>query len=130
MFNELFRYLNSLLLLFIQCFNWYFLLPYSGIHWNQNLFPYRHLYHTKNKTIYVCVYIVIKEGNPKAPFSIATTLKCRGKHYSFPWTAPLTLDLHLIMLRVKEGGIKLLFFEFLVWLNLDGNPSLLDYRWH
>ena len=31
---------------------------------------------------------VIK-GNPKAPFSIATTLRCREGHYSFSWIAPL-----------------------------------------
>ena len=28
-------------------------------------------------------------GNPKAPFSIATTPRCREGHYSFPWIAPL-----------------------------------------
>ena len=26
----------------------------------------------------------IVEGDPKVPFSIATTLRCRGGHYSFP----------------------------------------------
>ena len=31
----------------------------------------------------------IVEGNQKAPFSIATTPKYRGGHYSFPWNAPL-----------------------------------------
>ena len=31
----------------------------------------------------------IVEGDPKAPFSIATTPKCRGGHYSFPWISPL-----------------------------------------
>ena len=29
------------------------------------------------------------EDNPKAPFSIATTTRHRGGHYSFPWIAPL-----------------------------------------
>ena len=29
------------------------------------------------------------EGNQKAPFSIATTLRCRGGRNSFPWIAPL-----------------------------------------
>ena len=28
----------------------------------------------------------VVEGNPKAPFSIATTPKCRGGRYSFPYT--------------------------------------------
>ena len=31
----------------------------------------------------------VVEGNPKAPFSIATTPRCRGGHYSFPWIDPL-----------------------------------------
>ena len=31
----------------------------------------------------------VVQGYPKAPFSIATTLRCRGGHYSFPWIAPL-----------------------------------------
>ena len=30
-----------------------------------------------------------KVGDPKAPFLIATTPRCRGGHYSFPWIAPL-----------------------------------------
>ena len=29
------------------------------------------------------------EGDQKAPFSIATTPRCRGGRYSFPWIAPL-----------------------------------------
>ena len=31
----------------------------------------------------------IVEGEPKVPFSIATTPRCWGGHYSFPWIAPL-----------------------------------------
>ena len=31
----------------------------------------------------------VVDGEPKLPFSIATTLKCRGGRYSFPWIAPL-----------------------------------------
>ena len=29
------------------------------------------------------------EGDPKAPFSLATTLRCREECYSFPWIASL-----------------------------------------
>ena len=58
--------------------------------------------------IYIYIYIVklatFVEGGPKAPLSIATTLRCSGGRYSIPWIAP-TLP-HLIMLRVKQGGIK------------------------
>ena len=40
------------------------------------------------------------DGDPKAPFSVATTPRCRGGRYSFPWIAPL------ILLSVKLDGIK------------------------
>ena len=33
--------------------------------------------------------VTVVEGDQKAPFSIATTLRCRGGRYSFPWIAPL-----------------------------------------
>ena len=33
--------------------------------------------------------VTLVEGNPKAPFSIATTPRCRGERYSFPWIGPL-----------------------------------------
>ena len=44
--------------------------------------------------IYIYIYILIKlktivEYDPKAPFSIATTLRCRGGRFSFSWIAPL-----------------------------------------
>ena len=53
----------------------------------------------------------IVEGNPKAPFSIATTPRCRGGRYSFPGWFYFTLDPHLIMLSVKQGGIKYHFLS-------------------
>ena len=31
----------------------------------------------------------VVEGDQKSPFSIATTPRCRGGRYSFPWIAPL-----------------------------------------
>ena len=31
----------------------------------------------------------VVEGDPKAPFSTATTPRCRGGRYSFPWIAQL-----------------------------------------
>ena len=62
------------------------------------------------------------EGNQKAPFSIATTPKCRGGRYSFPWIAPLYTRTYLILLNVKQGGIK-----SLVRRDLGLNPGLLDH---
>ena len=45
-------------------------------------------------SIYINIYHISKfativEGDPKAPFSIATTPRCRGGRYSIPWIAPL-----------------------------------------
>ena len=51
----------------------------------------------------------VVEGNTKAPFSIATTPRCRGGRYYFPCIAQL--DRHLIMLSVKQGGIKYHFLN-------------------
>ena len=47
-----------------------------------------------NQLLYSVVLIKVKlativEGAQKAPFSIATTPRCRGGCYSFPWIAPL-----------------------------------------
>ena len=33
--------------------------------------------------------VTLVEGDPKAPFSIATTPRCRGGHYSIPWITRL-----------------------------------------
>ena len=56
--------------------------------------------------MYIYKYIVswptVVEGEPKAPFSIATIPKCRGGGHS-AWIAPLTLDLYFIMPSVKRG---------------------------
>ena len=34
-------------------------------------------------------WAILAKSDPKAPFSIATTLRCRVGCYSIPWTAPL-----------------------------------------
>ena len=52
------------------------------------------------------------KGDPKAPFSIATTLRYRGERAtSFPGLLHFTVDPNLIMLSVKEGGIKCHFLS-------------------
>ena len=49
---------------------------------------------------------IVVESDPKAPFSITTApMYWRGR-YSFLWIASLNLDQYLIMLSVKQGGIK------------------------
>ena len=55
----------------------------------------------------------IVKGDLKAPFSIATTPRCRGGRYSFPGLLYFTLDPYLIILSVKKGGIKYHFLSLL-----------------
>ena len=38
---------------------------------------------------HVVKLVTVVEGDQKAPFSIATTPRCRRGRYSFPWIAPL-----------------------------------------
>ena len=54
---------------------------------------------------------IVVKGDPMAPFSIATTPRCREGRYFFPWTAPLYLDPHLIVLSVKQGDIEYHFLS-------------------
>ena len=61
-------------------------------------------------SLYIYIYIIswrtVDEDKPKAPFSIAIIPRCRGGYYSFPKIASINLDLYLIMLSIKPGGIK------------------------
>ena len=55
----------------------------------------------------------VVEGDPKAPFSIATTPRCRGGgNTPFSGLLHFTLDPYLIMLSVKQGSIKYHFLSF------------------
>ena len=69
--------------------------------------------------IYIYIYIVswltVIEGDSKAPFSIATRPWYKGGRYFFLWIGPLTLYTYLIMLSVKQWGIKYHFFR--LWYN-------------
>ena len=57
------------------------------------IYAYIYTYTYLHKNIPIYTYKVklatIVEGDPKAPFSIATTPRCRGGRYSIPWIAPL-----------------------------------------
>ena len=74
--------------------------------------------------LYFCVNWINTKGDLKVPFLIATTLWCRGGCYCLPWIAPLILDPYLIMLNVRQGGIKFNFLSFWVWLILGLNIGL------
>ena len=70
--------------------------------------------------IYISKVDEHNRGWPEAPFPIASPPKCKGAHYSFPWIVPLTLHPYLIMLSVKQAGIKYHFWSLWyesTWLN-------------
>ena len=68
-------------------------------------------YYVHFRTISKVKLATIVESDQKAPFSISTTSTCRGGRYFFLWIAPLTLDMYLILLSVKQGGIKYPFLS-------------------
>ena len=54
--------------------------------------PYIYIY------IYILVsWLIVVKGNSIGSFLIATALRSRGGHYSFPWITVLTLDPYLII---------------------------------
>ena len=55
-------------------------------------------------------WATLVKGDLKASFSIATTLRCRGGHYSIPLIIPLYTN--LIKFSVKQGCIKYHFLVF------------------
>ena len=70
---------------------------------------------------------IIVEGDQKAPFSIATTLRCSGGHYSFPWIAPLYHWYIPYIAECQERGHQVPFLKSLVWCHLGLNPGLPDH---
>ena len=56
--------------------------------------------------------MTIVEGDPKVPFSIATTPTCREGVTPFLGLLHFNLDLYLITLSVEQGGIKYIFWVF------------------
>ena len=56
--------------------------------------------------------VTVVESYPKAPFSIATTLRCWRGATPFPGLLHFTLDRYLILLSVKQRGIKYYFKVF------------------
>ena len=55
---------------------------------------------------HLCWRTVSKLANHKVPISIAIKLWSRRGRFSFLWIVPLTLNLFLIMLSVKQRSIK------------------------
>ena len=90
--------------------------------WPLNDLPHLENHPTKmNKTCRELLEKLIKvelksatlvRGAPKAPFSIATTPRCREGATPFPGLLCFTLDPYLMMLSVKQGDIKYHFLSF------------------
>ena len=82
--------LSLAFLLFFFFFSCSSSLKKKKIEINNNNKKKREIYSMKKKmTIWVSKLATVVEGDPKAPFSIATTLRCKGGRYSFPRIFPL-----------------------------------------
>ena len=71
--------------------------------------------------------LTLVKGDPKAPFSIATTPKCSGGCYSIPWIAPLYPWSLPYNAECWARQYQVIFFESLIWLDLGLNPGLPDH---
>ena len=80
-------------------------------------------------SISVAKLVTVVKGDPKAPFSVATTPKCRGGCYSFPWIASLYPWYVPYNAECKARRYQVPFFKSLVWHNLGLNLSLPDHWW-
>ena len=77
------------------------------------------------RNICVCVYKVklmtVVKGDLKAPFPIATTLRCWTQCYSFPWIAPLFPWYVSYIAEYWARRHQVSFFDSFVWLDLGLN---------
>ena len=60
-------------------------------------------HHAKKKAVKLASVV---EGDQKAPFSIAIHRDVEEAATSFPGLLHFTLDMYLILLSIKQGGIK------------------------
>ena len=58
-------------------------------------------------------------------FSIATTPRCRGRRYSFPWTAPIFPLVHTLYCWELSKDVSSTILKSLVWHDLGLDPGLL-----
>ena len=89
---------------------------------NKMKLPYKHIILPNNSSskfiennLNISKLATVIEYDQKAPFSIATTQRCREGRYSFPGLLHFTLDTYLKLLGVKQGGIKYHFKS--LWYN-------------
>ena len=83
------------------------------------------LFATTKRTLTAMVKLAtVVEVDPKAPFSIATTPRCKRGCYSFPWMAPLYFWSVPYKAECKAKRHQVPFFGSLVWLDRGLNPGL------
>ena len=63
--------------------------------------------------------VTVFEGDPKVPFSIASTPKCREGPTPFFVLLNLIIDMYLILLSVKQGDIRYHFLS--LWYDSTWN---------
>ena len=67
--------------------------------------------------------MTVDEGDPRAPFSLTATPKCRERRHYIPWIAPL-YPWSIPYNAVKEGGIKYCFWVFgMSWPGIEPQSS-------
>ena len=64
--------------------------------------------------------VTVFKGNPEAPFSVATTRGVRKGDTPFPGLLHFTLDTYIVMLSVKQVGIKYHFLSLWYDSTWDG----------
>ena len=76
-----------------------------------------------------CMLATVVEGDQKAPFSIATTLRRRERRYSFPWIGPFYSWYVPYIAEWEARSYQVPFLKPLVWRGLGLNPGLPDQWW-
>ena len=84
--------------------------------------------HEPNILVWALVkFATVVEGDRKAPFSIATTLRCREGRDSFPRIAPLYPWYVPYIAECWARRYQVPFLKSLVWRDLGLNPGLPDH---
>ena len=71
----------------------------------------------------------VVEGDPKVPFSIATTPRCREGHNSFPWTTSLYLWYVPYNPESYARRYQVPVFQSFVWLDMGLNSGVTCHCW-
>ena len=76
---------------------------------------------------YIVKLATVVKGDQTAPYSIATTPRCRGGFCSFPWIAPLYPWYVPYIAECLARRYLVPFLKSLVWRILGLNPGLPDH---